>query len=388
VENPKYDGSTPGDAQKHLQKVWARIRAKLARHGITLYGFRVAEPNHDGCVHWHLLVFAPGWCLRRIRWTFRDHALRDSPNERGAQKHRVTFVEIDPAKGTAAGYIAKYIAKNIDGHALDQDLFGGDPIEAAARVDAWASCWGIRQFQQLGGPPVTVWRELRRIEGEESGVLETARDSADRGDWAAFVQTMGGPTCPRQSHPVKLAKATDLITFDEKTGEVAHTSPALNKYGEPAAAQIIGVACDGQITATRWHVWDLKRERSDRNRNRDAFGVGVRAEEHLEGLRGYAGGDIHGRGLSGASYHVVGLFERLGVWEGIANSVREALADPWSSVNNCTQQSCEGARNDESSNITSESIRVGMENYPDVYQSGGRWSHHGPGNRRNDTGGS
>ncbi|MES9975639.1 MAG: replication endonuclease, partial [Candidatus Thiodiazotropha sp.] len=217
VENPRYDGSTPREAQQYLQSVWARIRAKLYRCGIHLYGFRVAEPNHDGCVHWHLLVFAPGWANRRIQRTFREHALRDSSTEPGAKKHRVTFVEIDPAKGTARGYIAKYIAKNIDGHALDQDLFGGDPIEAAARVDAWASCWGIRQFQQLGGPPVTVWRELRRIEGEESGVLETARDAADRGDWAAFVQAMGGPTCPRQSHPVKLAKATDLIDIDEST---------------------------------------------------------------------------------------------------------------------------------------------------------------------------
>ncbi|MEW8333916.1 MAG: replication endonuclease, partial [Candidatus Thiodiazotropha sp.] len=268
VENPRYDGSTPREAQQYLQSVWARIRSKLHRCGIHLYGFRVAEPNHDGCCHWHLLVFAPGWSLRRIRGVFIRYGLfGDAPGERGAFKHRVTFVEIDPAKGSAAGYIAKYIAKNIDGHSLDQDLFGGDPIEAAARVDAWASCWGIRQFQQLGGPPVTVWRELRRIDGEESGILETARDAADRGDWAEFVRAMGGPTCPRSAQPVRLAKATDLIDIDESTGEVLRASPVLNKYGEPAAAQIIGVACDGQITATRWHVWELERGKTDKGRS-------------------------------------------------------------------------------------------------------------------------
>jgi hypothetical protein len=259
VENPNYDGSTPRDAQAYLQKVWSRIRAKLARLGITLYGFRVAEPNHDGCVHWHILCFFPPWARQLVIRTFRDHALRDSPNERGAKKHRVTFVEIDPTKGTAAGYIAKYIAKNIDGHALNNDIYGNDLNDAIDRVDAWRSCWGIRQFQQLGGPPVTVWRELRRIEGEESGILEIARDAADRGDWAAFVHAMGGPICTRSTQPIKLAKATDLIDFDPSTGEVKKASPTLNKYGEPAAAQIIGVSYNGHIIATRWHVWELVR---------------------------------------------------------------------------------------------------------------------------------
>jgi hypothetical protein len=60
---------------------------------------------------------------------------------------------------------------------------------------------------------------------------------------------MGG-TCACQSRPIKLAKATDLIALDASTGEVLNTSPIVNKYGEPAAVQIIGVSFGDQITAT------------------------------------------------------------------------------------------------------------------------------------------
>lgn len=237
VANPRYDGTTtPRDAQQWLSRQWARVRAALAKAGIKVYGFRVAEPHHDGTPHWHMLL----WCEDEAQaqavqdviyryWVDND---KQYANERGARKNRVNFKRL--AKGGAAGYIAKYIAKSIGHHALKEhmdeatgDLFtvemGGVP--GHMRVDAWASTWRIRQFQPIGQPSVTAWREIRRVTPDQVEALNWKLDAKARlawdaaqkigekpADWHGFMRAMGGPCLPRKCYALQVAKRRTMRT--------------------------------------------------------------------------------------------------------------------------------------------------------------------------------
>ncbi|GGI16915.1 replication endonuclease [Oxalicibacterium faecigallinarum] len=307
IENKKYDGTTPKEAQEHLSQVWARIRTALARRGFNWYGFRIAEPNHDGTPHWHILVFFDDrWsgisartALPRVCAMVRRYALQDSGTERGAKKHRVDFRPMDASKGTAAGYIAKYVSKNIDGYRVEKDLFGNDALTTARRVEAWAATWRIRQFQQVGGPPVTVWREMRRIKelpADAPEHLVQAHIACNKHDadsdfpakaaWDAYCKAQGGVFTGR-NYRIKLATESDGGT---------------GRYGEALAPRPVGVHTIAMVQF------------------RDGIVTGTKAIETLV-----------------KSVRHVWEFLRAG-----GGSTKAGIARPWTRVNNCTRENFAG----------------------------------------------
>lgn len=129
--NPKHDGSDPRQAQEWLCRMWARARAKLGRLDVRLYGFRVAEPHHDGCTHWHALFwFESEAAMQRAETVIREYWLSDDGGEPGAKEHRVNSKRME--RGGAAGYVAKYVAKNIDDHGIESHLddYADEPISS------------------------------------------------------------------------------------------------------------------------------------------------------------------------------------------------------------------------------------------------------------------
>lgn len=212
--NAKWTGASPAETQRYLCSLWQKVRAKLHREKISIFGLRVAEPHHDGTPHWHLLMFMRPEDVNRIDEIVRHYACQQDSEELDsakARKARFHVEAIDPAKGSATGYVAKYVSKNIDGYALEgeRDNESGKPLrETAMAVSAWAARWHIRQFQFIGGAPVTVYRELRRMADTETAhglsvEFAAVHDAADAGQWADYINAQGGPFVKRDALAVR-----------------------------------------------------------------------------------------------------------------------------------------------------------------------------------------
>ena len=316
VRNPKYQGATPREAQQYLQGLWAKIRAKLARDDVGVYGIRVVEPHHDGTPHWHLLLWMKPEHEAQVTSTLREYAEEAHPEELfnrwGKTSARFDAKRIDYKKGTAAGYVAKYISKNINGeqfpgakrYGVDNDKYGHDKDDAAPRIEAWASVWGIRQFQFLGLPSVTVWREVRRLTEKQEQMLKDweaatrphpcaatrfaqIREAANAGQWDKFLRLMGGPMTKRKDQPVKpwveikMNTGPNVEQFSHATGEYygAEAVVAKGRYGEEQKVTF-GLVATGRPGfsseyMTRVYKWQVRAKGA-------RSGVGFQAEGEAE----------------------------------------------------------------------------------------------------------
>ncbi|WP_434430387.1 replication endonuclease [Aeromonas veronii] len=285
---------TVKDGQDYLNAVWRNIGRRCADKGtekaprepISVYGFRFAEPHADGTPHWHCIIFVPYKRANEYRSICRKECFKDSPNEAGASKHRFTCKPLSLKRGSAVGYCSKYIAKNVDGFAVGEDFeTGTSALTTVQRVLAWKSANNIRQFQQVGGPTVTAWRELRRMANQDYDMpgfetltqgdwllLDACRRAADEGNWDAFCVAMGGIFCPRDAQTLRPSYSTPRAFTRLNAGNVGrpyHENAAdfelrvspegrLTQYGDPAKTTVDGLIFNQIHIATRLKRYQIK----------------------------------------------------------------------------------------------------------------------------------
>jgi len=231
----KWDGSSVKEGHQALMDKWANARAMIAKEEIEYFGFRVAEPHKDGTSHGHYFLFCSHGDKSRLIEIIKSCAISEDRAELGNDiSKRFDVKECAPSKGGATAYIAKYISKNINGNHMPES----EAEESAYRVRAWASTHRIRQFQQFGGEPVSLWRNLRKAEASDtlpiSEELEELRQAADSSKWSLFC---------------KLATKAK-IEYQEKQ----------NKYGE-TVRKIIGFSWLGQLIETASEQYSLVRRK-------------------------------------------------------------------------------------------------------------------------------
>ncbi|MDH5939940.1 replication endonuclease, partial [Vibrio splendidus] len=192
---------------------WRLARAHFAKQDIPWFGLRVAEPHKDGTPHLHAFVYCPAEYkaeLMRICAKIARSEDGDELYNKKKRKARFHAKPCNPKKGSATGYIIKYISKNINGAHLPK----GAAEETAVSVRAWASAWGIKQFSQSGSPAVGLWRQLRRANKADVAIDEALIDlheHADKSRWKEFTQHIGD---------LRLAHETQINQYGETTKRV------------------------------------------------------------------------------------------------------------------------------------------------------------------------
>lgn len=222
--NPKWTSETVRQSSDYLVDTFAAFRKAMHKAGLRWYGVRVAEPHHDGTVHWHLLCFMRKKDRRTLTTLLRKFAIREDRAELGNNTGpRFKCELINPRKGTPTSYIAKYISKNIDGRGLAKEISketGKSLRDNAEHVNAWASLHRVQQFRFFGIPGRQAYRELRLLAGQaarqqgdkkagapvlDNPRLDAVLAAADAGCFATYIMKQGGVLVPRKHHLVRTA---------------------------------------------------------------------------------------------------------------------------------------------------------------------------------------
>lgn len=285
--NPKYAGFNVKEANEYLCNQWKKARAQFHRDGLEVYGLRVVEPHHDGTPHWHLMLFMPHEQMEAVTKILKGYAFEHEPNEKGASKSRFKAEIIDPNKGSAQDYIAKYVCKNIDGEFIDKDKYGNDAKLSSQRIRAWSSLFRIRQFQFIGGPSVSLWRQLRKLESTKDDAIEDIRTAADSSDWLSYLVMMGGHNIPRSERPLSLEYELELKQQYQNVHDTELSNHAYNRVPR-------NIRSLNGLTQLPNKGWFLITSPSDQVVFAPNLQVGCNVDEGSGGYRRFGNGPVRG----------------------------------------------------------------------------------------------
>jgi hypothetical protein len=195
-----WDGTLPHEVTNWLSNGWKQIRARLAKFGITLSGGWFRESNQDSTPHVNFFLVFNAGDYRQIARAFKEvfgHSKKAVKMMLGADPRAVAALAKKGKKPRSfASYAMKYFMKGFNGWGIDDD---------ADREETTASAFGYRRHGFFGLPPLSTWRELRRLKScpKNSSILAGAWHAAHRGDAATWIMLSGGLACKRNSRPIQ-----------------------------------------------------------------------------------------------------------------------------------------------------------------------------------------
>ncbi len=161
-----WNGSSVRDGNEFLKKQMNLLRKKIKEDEMEFnlengFGMRVAEPQQDGTIHYHIVLFTAKRNIDYYKKVFKIYFEREIEIKLGFKKEKIKTGCLIIEEGfdkngneventaSAASYIMKYCLKNNDLDELDnkRDKREFNEIDA---VNAWKSANRIRSFSTLG----------------------------------------------------------------------------------------------------------------------------------------------------------------------------------------------------------------------------------------------
>lgn len=195
AKNSVWDGTLPNETAKFLHHQFARLRASLAKKGITLSGFWTRESHLDATPHVNFLIYFNEHEKHEVQKAFDNYF--------GHSKKAIKWQDgkdINEGKKVAsfASYSMKYFQKFFSKDA--------EPSDECVAEQAWASAFSLRRYGFFGIPSIEQWRRLRaKREAPEfvSNLMMAAWRAARRNDAAAWIAYSGGLGMKNTQRPFK-----------------------------------------------------------------------------------------------------------------------------------------------------------------------------------------